>query len=281
VTLGQSPQVSDRSSFSLKQSLTANFKEWHEIDPRNDVLSWVARLSSRIFNGERLTSNPEWLRISKEFTVSIFTAVTICKMVPPPFRWFAERVLPICRKVRSDRRKGAKLLAPILAERAAEIAAAKKEGRAPNLPDDSIEWLRNSAKGRKYDVSMLQLGLAMAAIHTTSDLLGQALLNLGAHPEMIEPMRNEAIEVLRTHGWSKVALTELRIMDSFFKETQRMKPISMCTYLNHKAKLELIESNSINAPPCNQRRRTSQRSKNLQRRENRHLFPSHVVRSRL
>ncbi|KUJ15176.1 CYP-42 P450 monooxygenase [Mollisia scopiformis] len=203
--------------------------EWHEVDLREDVLNWVARLSSRIFNGDPLTTNSEWIRISKEFTVNIFTAVAICKMIPYPLRWFAERTLPVCRRVRADRRAGAKMLAPIIAERKAEIAAAQREGRAPVLPDDSIEWLRNAAKSRKYDDVLLQLGLSMAAIHTTSDLLGQALLNLGAHPEMIEPLRTEAVEVLRAHGWSKVALTELRIMDSFFKETQRLKPINMAS----------------------------------------------------
>jgi cytochrome P450 len=71
------------------------------------------------------------------------------------------------------------------------------------------------------------LGLSIAAIHTTSDLVGQAVLNLGAHPEMIEPLRKEAIEVLQKNGWKKVALTELYLLDSFLKETQRMKPIAM------------------------------------------------------
>jgi hypothetical protein len=99
------------------------------------VLSWVARLSSRIFNGDQLARDEEWLRISKEYTVSSFEAVTACKKYSVPFRWFAERTLPICRKVRADRKAGAKLLAPILAERKAEIAAAQREGREPNVSD--------------------------------------------------------------------------------------------------------------------------------------------------
>lgn len=200
---------------------------WHDINLRTDVLAFVARLSSRIFNGDLLTQNEEWLRISIDYTVNCFTAIAICRLVPSPLRWLAERLLPICRKVRADRRAGAELLAPILAERNQEIEAAEREGREPNLPDDSIEWYRKAAKGRPYNDIDLQIGLSMAAIHTTSDLLGQGLLNLCVHPEMMEPLRNEAVEVLSKFGWKKVALIELHLLDSFLKETQRMKPITM------------------------------------------------------
>ncbi|KAG4432671.1 hypothetical protein IFR05_011849 [Cadophora sp. M221] len=207
----------------------AQSAEWREVKLQTDVLTWVARLSSRIFNGEELTRNEDWLRISKDYTINTFTALAVCKFFPVPFRWLAERALPLCRKVRKDRAAGAKILAPILAARKAEIAAAKREGREPNLPDDSIEWFRKAAKGRAYDDCDLQLGLSIAAIHTTSDLLGQALLNLGTRTEMMEPLRKEAVEVLEKYGWQKVALAELRILDSFLKETQRLKPIAMAS----------------------------------------------------
>lgn len=114
-------------------------------------------------------------------------------------------------------------------QRHEEISKAKKEGRAPELPDDAIEWFRNAAHGRPYNESDLQLGLAIAAIHTTSDLLCQAVLNLCAHPEFVEPLRQEVVDVLGKFGLQKVALTELRLLDSFFKETQRLKPIGMAS----------------------------------------------------
>jgi len=212
---------------SCLEDTWASCTDWHEVDLKADVLTFVARLSSRIFNGEELTRNEEWLRISKEYAVNLFIAIRICRIVPAPFRWLVERTLPLCRKVRRDHAAGARILAPILAGRRAEIAAARQEGREPNFPDDSIEWFRNASKGRSYNDSDIQLGLSIAAIHTTSDLLGQALLNLGAHPEMMSPLRKEAVEVLGRHGWKKVALAELRILDSFLKETQRLKPIAM------------------------------------------------------
>lgn len=153
--------------------------------------------------------------------------MAICRFVPWPLRWTAERLLPLCRKVRSDYRAAARTLQPTLDGRHKEIAAAEREGRRPELPDDSIEWFRNASHGRWYDEVDIQMGLAVAAIHTTSDLLVQALLNIGAHPELLQPLREEAISVLRQHGLQKTALYELRLLDSFFKETQRLKPINM------------------------------------------------------
>ncbi|KAF8857357.1 cytochrome P450 [Acephala macrosclerotiorum] len=162
-------------------------------------------------------------RTGSEFqknTINSFITIAICKMVPAPLRWFAERTLPICHKVRADRKAGAKLLAPILVKREAEKAAARRGGREVILHDDSIEWFQTASKGRAYNDIDLQMVLSIAAIHTTSDLLSQALLNLCAHQETVEPLRQEVIEVLEKHGWKEVALTELHLLDSFLKETQ-------------------------------------------------------------
>lgn len=200
------------------------------MDQRADLLNWVARLSARVFNGEELSKNKEWLRISIEFTVNFFGGITVVKAYPGPLRWFAEKTLPICRNVRRDYNQAGKILAPVFKQRDAEIAAAKRENREPNLPDDSIEWFRKAARGRPYGELDVQLGISMAAIHTTSDLLGQTIFNLCAHPELIEPLREEAIVTLKKHGWEKTGLAEMNLLDSVFKETQRMKPISMSKF---------------------------------------------------
>lgn len=203
--------------------------EWREVEVKKDVLTWVARLSSRIFLGTDWTTNEEWIRVSKDYTVDTFVAIAICKFIPSPIRWIFVQWLPLCRKVRRDYRTCQKLLTPIFKARKAEIEAAEREGRKPNLPDDSIEWFRSAARGRNYEQLDLQIALQVAAIHTTSDLLTQAVLNLCANPDLVEPLREEALGVLRQHGWQKMALTELRLLDSFFKETQRLKPINMAS----------------------------------------------------
>lgn len=178
--------------------------------------------------------------------MNCFIGLTICKLLPGfPLRWLADKLLPHCRRARRDYRTASTILKPILAERYAEIAAAPREGRTPNLPDDAIEWFRNASKGRQYNEVDLQLGLAVAAMHTTSDLVSQSILNLCAHPEVVAPLREEAISVLKQYGWQKVALTELRLLDSFLKETQRMKPINMCKLSGHDRKFVSTDNCAI------------------------------------
>lgn len=202
--------------------------------PRGDVLAWVVRLSTRIFNGPELSDNEQWLRLSVEYAVNVFKAIEKVKMYPPgPIRWLAERFLPICVKIRKDYKMATRIVMPIVEERRVEIEAAAREGRPANVPDDSIEWFRNSAKGRPYDDVQLQLGLGLAAVHTTSDLLGQAVLNLATYPEYTQAMREEVVSVITKYGWKKIALNELRLIDSFLKETQRLKPITMGKQTEH------------------------------------------------
>jgi cytochrome P450 len=70
-----------------------------------------------------------------------------------------------------------------------------------------------------------QIALTLAAIHTTTDLLSQTMVNIATYPEMFTALREEVIRVLSKHGLKKAALADLKLMDSFLKETQRMKPI--------------------------------------------------------
>lgn len=204
-------------------------KDWQNVSPQKEVLKWVGRLSTRIFLGEQFARNDDWIRISTSFTINLFMAMGVTKFFTPVLRPLVDLFSPLNRRVRSDYRAARAILQPEIDRRDKEIAAAARENRAPVLPDDSIEWFRSAAKGRPYEHADVQIALAVAAIHTTTDLLCQALLNLCAYPETMAPLRQEAAEVLGQHGLQKIALTELRLLDSFFKETQRLKPITMAT----------------------------------------------------
>lgn len=204
-------------------------KEWREVFVVDDVQSWVARLSTVVFLGEELARNKEWVRIVTTFTVNLFTAIRATKYFHPLLRPLVDLFAPLNRQVRRDQAVVATILEPILQQRYEEILLAEREGREPNLPDDSIEWFRKSSNGRPYPEVFIQLGLAQVAIQTTSSQLTQCLLNLCAHPEYVEPLRQEALEVLSKNGLRKPALTDLQLLDSFLKETQRLKPESMVT----------------------------------------------------
>lgn len=89
-----------------------------------------------------------------------------------------------------------------------------------------MEWLDQVAKGRRYDPAAMQLTFSFAVIHTTSDMLTQAIYDLCERQEVVEELRKEGISVILSEGWKKAAMYKLQLMDSFLKESQRMKPIS-------------------------------------------------------
>lgn len=238
--LGKPAVIPVSSSASQRTETT----EWREVDPKAELQEWVARVSSHIFLGHRFSGDDDWCRIAVSFTVDVFTASMICGFFPWPLKYLVERFLPLCRKVRRDRRECAKKLIPVLKERNAIVAKAEREGRKPDVPNDAIEWFRASSKGRIYDEVDIQITLQVAAIHTTSDLLIQTILNLCAHPELFASLREEAATVLRKYGWQKLALTELRLLDSVFKETQRLKPVTMAS-MHREALADVKLANGI------------------------------------
>ncbi|CAN8104231.1 unnamed protein product [Discula destructiva] len=94
--------------------------------------------------------------------------------------------------------------------------------------DDTVEWAEKAAGGLPYDASAVQLLFSMAAMHTTTDLMTQVILDLAERPEVVTPLRAEIEQVLGEEGgWTKAALHKMRLLDSVLKECQRVKPASI------------------------------------------------------
>ncbi|KAF1821485.1 cytochrome P450 [Dissoconium aciculare CBS 342.82] len=195
-------------------------EEWHDVDLGTDVLKLVAVLSTRVFMGEELAHNEEWLDIAINYTVDIFGAARELRRWPAPLRPLANIFLKSHRSLRASGKRASEIVQPIVDAR--RLARSKPDFVKPN---DSLEWFDETAKGAQYDPTMLQLVLTMAAIHTTADLTKTTLLQYAQHPEIMADLRQEILEVLPTGGWDKLTLYKLRLLDSSIKEAQRLKPI--------------------------------------------------------
>lgn len=77
------------------------------------------------------------------------------------------------------------------------------------------------------DAAGAQLGFAIGALHTTTELLRQSLLDICAHPELIQPIRDEVKKAVNESGWTTAGLFKMQLLDSIIKETQRLKPGSL------------------------------------------------------
>jgi cytochrome P450 len=197
--------------------------DWHMVQLKSVVLDVVARLSSRVFVGAELCRDPSWLKISAEYTVYAMQAIREMRSWNPAARLIVHWFLPSCRKLRSMVKEARKIVNGVLEKRRADQAA----GVTSLEHNDALKWFEDQAKGRPYDPTVLQISLVFVSAHTTTDLLTQVLFDLAQHPELIEPLRKEAISILREDGWKGLSQHSLKLLDSVIKETQRLKPIGI------------------------------------------------------
>ncbi|KAJ6282151.1 cytochrome P450 [Bipolaris maydis] len=219
--------LASESLFAVKVVLgnpTGNPTDWQETFIFDSMLSIIARLSSRVFLGERLCRDEDWLKVTKLYTVEMFHASFQLTLVPPSLRFLFAIFSKRCRTAYQHLQHAQKLITPIIQERRLLKEQASREGKPIPKFNDAIEWGEVECNGISYDPADLQLGLSFAAIHTTSDLLSKILLLLAREPKLIDPLQEEIIRVLNQDGWSKNSLFNMKLLDSTMKEAQRMLP---------------------------------------------------------
>lgn len=242
--------------------------EWHDFPLKPTILELVAQLSSRVFLGDKICRDPDWLRITIAYTLDAFQATEELRTWPDFLRPFVARFLKSCSRVRTDLREAREIITPVLEARRKSKEAASIKGEAVARYNDAMEWMEQTSKGRPYDHAAVQLTFSLSAIHTTSDMMTQAIYDLCNRQELIQALRKEIIDVISAEGWKKTAMYKLQLMDSFLKESQRMKPINMGRSSNITTKvawlLILIQS-SVHATTGRRKHSAQRRYQNRQR----------------
>ena len=195
--------------------------EWQTRLIKNDILQLVARLSSRVFLGKGLCRNDTWLQITKDYTVDTFLASSLLRLCPGPLRPVLYWFIPTCTRLRKEVRDANRLVTSEVEMRRQRAEACLKAGKKPPKAADAIGWMVECSRGRQVDYVAAQLSLSTAAIHTTSETMLKCMTRLCDTPEIVTPLREEMISVLKEDGWSKQTLYKLKLLDSFLKEIQR------------------------------------------------------------
>ncbi|KAF5546224.1 ent-kaurene oxidase [Fusarium napiforme] len=201
--------LSGEASLAFRQVLT------------DSTVRIVSRMSSRVFMGEALCRDEEWVKASGDYTVQAFKAGDILRTYPRWSRPFVHWFLPSCWTLRKKLDEAIQCLKPHLEHRSVISKEAEEQGK-PSPFDDSIEWYKK--EGSTRNLALLQISLSLVAIHTTSDLLMETLFNIAQHPELFQALREEITDVLSIEGLKKTALYNLKLMDSVIKESQRLRP---------------------------------------------------------
>ena len=198
--------------------------EWREFELYNTILDLIARLSSRVFLGDKLCRNEDWLSITKTYTVNGFASCTALHEYPSSARHLMQWFVPGCKTVRQQVELARRIVEPEVQRRRSLREQARKEGKPEPRFNDSIDWFEEESGGKDYDATGGQLGLSIVAIHTSTDLIVETVLRILDYPGLLDAMRKEIVDVLGAEGWKKTSLTNLKLMDSVLKEAQRLKP---------------------------------------------------------
>lgn len=221
----------DDPSLSNRQLTTLRYTDWHTIPLYQSLLTLVAQASIRVFLGPELCRNQRWIEINTQFTMVAIGAVKDLRKYPRSLVNFLHWFHPGARATRTLMKEARSIFMPIYQEKIREFNARRKaeesSGTGKAQPaTDALGWFEEMSKGKPYDPTVAQLTFAVAAIHATTDLLCQTILDLSRRPEVITALRKELLEVLSAEGWTQLAFSKLRLMDSVMKESQRLKPVS-------------------------------------------------------
>ncbi|CAG7926536.1 unnamed protein product [Penicillium olsonii] len=217
------------ASVALQDGWTDN-PNWHELALYPSIQRLVARLSCIVFMGEEMCRDEEWLRVVTNYAAHSLQANDALQLWPSMTRPIVARFMGSIRILRKEVQAARNIVDRVIKTREIDKENALKNGVAPEIRNDAIQWIQDVAAGRDYEPALMQLGLALVAIFTTADLLTQALLDICGKEELISELREEVLAVLRENGVKKTTMHKLRLMDSVLKESQRLKPISLSTF---------------------------------------------------
>ncbi|KAL5339004.1 cytochrome P450 [Aspergillus crustosus] len=207
-----------------------NDTEWHPISLSESMHHLIAQLTARIFIGEELCRDRNWIQLAIDYTAHRTAAMKELHAYGrwiPIVHWF----LPSCRALRTAVRSARPLVGKVLEARRKETKQTQKPGKKQGESNDALSWIDGVAgeSGARYDPTLTQLRLAYAAVHTTSDMMMKVIVAICEHEELIQPLRDEIVAVVKEHGWTEAALAKMVLLDSVLKETQRLEPLASFT----------------------------------------------------
>lgn len=197
-------------------------------------------MSARVMVGPELCK--EWPAISLQYLNAALKAPGVVRQkYHPRLFWAAKYLSPEVKDVLKVRRQAAEFVRPELEARQAAFRSAESEGTVGSFKkhDDFIQWLMDEHRARGKEVTPDELVqnifiTMVASMHGTSSIGYSVLLDLLAHPDALVDIKDEINRVKReelqdNQIWTRHALGELRLLDSFMRETHRMHPFTEAT----------------------------------------------------
>ncbi|KAK1141313.1 hypothetical protein N8T08_009220 [Aspergillus melleus] len=210
-------------------------EDWKEVSIEHHLRKLVARMTAKVFMGHPTCRNPEWLKISVDFSVDLFTTAFTIKMFPPWMYGIVAWLIPARYRTFRQLKTGRRIVGELTREH--NIAREKRSrGEEVEEEDTLLNWMLDHGTPSEVDVHEMgarQCVLTLASIHTTASNVSNMLYDLCANPEWFPVLRGEVLEIAKELGppgqdpeiSAKEWCTRLDKLDSFFVESQRHNPV--------------------------------------------------------
>ncbi|EED13570.1 cytochrome P450, putative [Talaromyces stipitatus ATCC 10500] len=256
--------VYDELDKGFKQYWGTDTTNWVEVEAFPTCLKLVTRAANRVFAGEEICRNEDFLEHSKQYTQGTVFASMALRLIPKVLRPLASPILLLHNN--QHFRVCARICVPVVQERIRNTKAKQTdESFEWEPPVDALQWLVeeciNTEDPKELDPVLITrrlLLLNMVAIHTTSISITHAILNVNTfeHSEqVIASLREECNRLLGENNgvWTKAALNDALRLDSTIKESMRcddLEPFSTGRMVVHPNGIDIETSteSSLHVP---------------------------------
>lgn len=213
--------------------------DWTAVVPYPVIMEVFANMSASVFVGPELGRlGSEWQKLTLGYVNKTTATLTkIRAQYPRSLIWLAKYLDSGIKSMTKDRRDAGELLRLSLEARLAVADGPSKRERGTREFEDGVQWLVDIYRDRGEEVvtpDMIQrnlINLVFASIHSTSAVALTLLFDMMEHPETLEEIRQEIAQVRSANPtWTRQALGELRLLDSFMRESTRVQGSSQRMY---------------------------------------------------
>lgn len=216
------PLVQEQFRKYLPHELPATEKEWTGVNALHLSRRMVHRGVATQFVTE-LAEDEEYLLTAISYSENGFRHNFLLRVFPDLVKPIVARLLPTSWSVNRALGKARRMVIPIIHERRRR----EQDDSLYEKPDDFLQHLMDGGLELHDDAETTVQRLMVTYLGSgpsTIIAVAQVLFDLCAHPEYIEPLRQEALDALRKGGYTKQALVDMKKMDSFMRESQRLSP---------------------------------------------------------
>ncbi|KAJ3489331.1 hypothetical protein NLI96_g2202 [Meripilus lineatus] len=216
------PDIRDETSAAFDELIPPS-QDWTEVVALPTLMQILCRTSNRVFVGLHTCRDMDYCALNMKFAANVSRGAGILRLLPKILRPLAKHFVT---NVPSTLAQAVKHLEPVIKERYRLLE--QYGDRWNEKPNDMLMWLMEEAVGKEKSIESLVMRILVvnfAGIHTSSMAFAGALFRLASHPEYMAPLRAEVEAVIKSDGWTKIALQKMRKVDSFLRECQRYQGI--------------------------------------------------------